>query len=112
MEVSLKKEDRELLKSAIDKVDSLQNFKFPKPEKVESPPTKAKKEDVHTGEHTIEEALDCPGCYPKIAKKVIQKELKDADHECVNCGLPVKGEVSASEEWGCLNCGGKSAQER
>ena len=54
----------------------------------------------------------CPTCYPAVSKTVIQKELKEADFECEECGLPVKGEQSGKSDWECKNCGHKYAKPK
>ena len=69
-----------------------------------------------SAEHqTIEEAVACPDCYPKVRDLVLPKvweETKNLDYECTECGLGVKGEESEKEEWKCKECGNKYAKER
>lgn len=62
--------------------------------------------------HSIDDIVDCPNCYPELSEKVIKKELKDATHECIGCGLPVRGEESGKEEWKCKNCGEEKARPK
>lgn len=94
--VELKKEDRDLLKLAIKTVGK---------SKVE-PETGAHK----GGNHTLEELVDCPDCYPKIRSLVFKKhaeETKDSGVECEDCGTHVK------QEWeSCPTCGGKNSRSR
>ena len=61
-------------------------------------------EEGHKTHATLSELLDCPNCYPEIKNAVIEKEFKDASHVCEECGLPVKGEESAKEDWKCPGC--------
>ena len=65
--------------------------------------------DVHKP-HSLADLLDCPDCYPKIKKGVLEKEIlsrKDKEFECVDCGT----RVDESEE-SCPTCGGKDAKHR
>lgn len=66
--------------------------------------------------HTLEELLACPDCMKegeaKVLKHVVDKHFKDADFECVECGLPVKKEESGKEDWNCPGCEGKEARKK
>ena len=102
--VELKKEDRDLLKSVIDHVS-----------KMPSPSGDPSETDTEKGHESIEEIVACPDCYPKARDLVLPKvweETKNLDHECTECGLGVKGEESAKEEWKCKECGSKTARSR
>ena len=88
----------------------LQNWK----PKIEGPPSSSNPE--HKSHDTIADLLSCPDCgpkwYPDMKKAVIEREFKDADHECEECGLPVRGEESAKEDWECPGCGHKYAKPK
>lgn len=105
--VELKPEDRDLLKSNIKAVQALQDAqKTPAEDTHSDEAGKSHKE----GHETLEEMIDCPNCYPKVRDAVFQKELpslKEAEHVCQDCGMPVKLDADS-----CLFCGGKDAKER
>lgn len=107
MIVELKREDRDLLKSAIDAVSKSHEHTKP-----EEPPVEKPSEESHTKTHTLEELLDCPECYPKVKRAVIEKEFKGAEYECEECGLPVRKEESEKDDWKCANCGHDYARSR
>ena len=60
---------------------------------------------------TIEEAVACPNCFPKI-KQLVLKKTKNLDHECTECGLGVDGKESEPDDWKCPLCGNEYAQKR
>ncbi|MCK5609283.1 hypothetical protein KAR91_45845 [Candidatus Pacearchaeota archaeon] len=98
----MKKEDRELLKSAIEASKH-------KPQPAAAKPTKeisSHPEDITT------HALNCPNCYPKVKAAVIKKEFgTKKPYECEECGLPV-GEEGIKEEWNCPGCDTGIVKER
>ena len=71
-------------------------------------PTKA--ESSSPKHQTIEEAVACPDCYPKIRELVFKKhaeETKDSGLVCEGCGIGVK------KEWeNCPACGSKDAKDK
>jgi len=75
-----------------------------------SPGEREKPENKHL--HTLNEQIACPSCYPDIRKKVYDKEFKNADAQCVGCGLLAKKEEAGKEDWECPNCGSKTAEAR
>ena len=111
MEVELKKEDRELLKSVIDKMN--QTIK-PKKEIASEKTEKTESNDAHKHWKASEVLTsDCPEC-EKQADEIIRETMRKrrADKEkypvkCVECGTPVK-----REEKDCPTCGGTDATER
>lgn len=100
----LKKEDRDLLKSAIDAVSK------PKVNQPTGDPVPVTESTDAKGHKTIEEQIACPDCYPKIREAVFKKhaeETQDSGWVCEGCGLGVR------EEWEeCPNCKSKDAKER
>jgi len=103
MIVELKPEDRDLLRSTIDALRKVEVSK----ETSKSEKDTSKEPPEH---QTIEEAVNCKDCYPKIRDLVLKKhreETKDSKLICKECGLGVK------EEWeSCPSCGSKEAKER
>ena len=110
--VELKKEDRELLQSAI------KAFKAPpKTSQIE----KNESETTATTEHThfnvelgyLEAEDSCPECkkgldqFGKAYMKKVLTERKDLEYECEECGTPV-----GEEEEECPTCGSKEARSR
>lgn len=55
--------------------------------------------------HTLNEQIDCPNCYPDLRKKVYDKEFKNADATCIECGLLAKKDNIEKEGYKCPNCG-------
>ena len=100
--VELKKEDRQLLKSVIDILK--------KPEPTIDPVEKQTPKEITKA--NVDHVMDCPNCYPLVKQRVIEREFKDADHECEECGLPAKGEESGKEDWKCPSCGHKYAKPK
>ena len=103
IEVSLKQEDRELLKSVIDAA-------------------KPKPEPEHKHEHLTADSVkkfydaqECPDgtCGTEEKKlsdhyvKEFLKDRKNLDYECEECGTPVK-----EDEEECPTCGSKNARRR
>ena len=76
----------------------------------DSPGEREKPENKHL--HTLKEQIDCPDCYPDLRKKVYDKEFKNADAQCVGCGLLAKKDEAEKEEWECPNCGSREAEAR
>ena len=75
------------------------------------PSTPEVKSEVDSPKHeTIEDAVNCPDCYPKIRELVFKKhaeETKDSGIVCSECGIGVK------KEWeSCPSCGSKDAREK
>lgn len=97
-----RKEVGEIFKQ--EAVKLLKNMKQP----VESGVT-APSADSHKP-HKLADLLDCPDCYPKIKKAVMDKEImsrKDKEYECIDCGT----RVDETEEE-CPTCGGRDAKHR
>lgn len=102
-EVELKEEDRKLLKSVIERLDSHNAGGLP-----------PSKHEESQGYKTIEEMLECPNCYPKVRDGVAKKEgfkpsigkrdSKEYQYHCKGCGLNVK-----KDEKECPNCGSSEA---
>ena len=104
MEVELKKEDRELLKSVIEGLKT--------PVQTSTTQNPSETSTTKAGHESIEDLMNCKDCYPKAKAIVIEREFKDADYECEECGLPVKGEQSAKQDWECPSCKHKYAKRK
>lgn len=81
-------------------------------QKQDSPGKKDARTPQEITKENVDHVMDCPNCYPLVKAKIIEREFKDASHECVECGLPVKGEESAKEEWKCPGCEGTEAKAK
>lgn len=118
MEVELKKEDRDLLRSSIEASEEaarmLKVAKAAEKHKHEEP----KHEHFTADLEYLEKKDSCPDCVKGLndfGKEYMRNKLegqKDLSHECVNCGLGVDGNKSASFDWKCPNCGELNAKER
>lgn len=105
LEVSLKQEDRDLLKSVIEA------------QKKPPEPTPSGDKDEHEHFHTdlayLENSDSCPDCkkgLDQFGKDYMKKELekrKNSPYVCEECGLGVE-----KEEEECPSCGSKDAKER
>ena len=96
-------EMKEILANHLKQVEQLQ---------IATPALSANPENVNPDHptHSLEELLECPDCYPKIKKAVLDKEVlsrKEKEFECDGCGT----RVDESEE-SCPTCGGKDAHHR
>lgn len=84
-----------------------------KPQTATSPPSsKPEPEHNHSHDHnhTLEGALDCPDCYPKLKDLVFKKEKERRDELPYVCETCQTG-VSETEE-NCPTCGGTDARPR
>lgn len=110
MEVELKTEDRELLRSTIKKVDEFLVIQVkPAEHKHEEP----KHEHFAVDLAYMEKGDACPDCVKGLdtfGKEYMKKTLEGRSklpYICKDCGLGVK-----DDEEECPNCGGKDAEER
>jgi len=114
MEVELKAEDRELLKSTIKKVDEFLVIKVePKEKEHKHEEATPKHEHFKVETSYLEQADACPECKKGLEDfgKAYMKNLKESRESkpmvCETCGLGVDADEEA-----CPWCGGEDAKER
>jgi len=107
-----KKEIRTIVSTELDKRDKNLLEAMKKVSPPSSPEPKDKRTPEQITKDNVDHVMDCPSCYPKVKDRVIEREFKDADYQCVECGLPVKGEESGKEDWKCPGPDCESNQAR
>lgn len=116
--MSEKKEDwkktiKEMIEGEVSKVDKkVIDLGINVMKALETLPSSEREKSENKHLHTLKEQIDCPSCYPELRKKVFDKEFKNADAQCLGCGLLAKKENAEKEEWNCPNCGSKEAEIR
>lgn len=82
--------------------------------KNQSVPVKEESSKPIVEEHRHFQVSDdiCPECYPAIKSKVLDKEHKESEYFCIDCGYPLGDEQTAKEKEKCPSCGSEHAKKK